>query len=240
MHLKIEPLHDKNRNCLEDNIATILNFLGESCELLYVLSWNFEFLPQYLYTTNSLGRRMYVDEKCTWQSLNIFYGIKPKYYKLSKLTQIYDIVNSSIDYGIPLLLQVDAYDLPWADAYRRYHILHYCIISGYENSKNNFLCLDPYINGKINLLNVEALNMNSKVIMLTKNKVFISERDIVSAFINQIKANMFSNIRNFAYEIKYNFDIIDEVNNIKHLYLVPFFYAITLLEFNTTEFIKNV
>lgn len=207
--------HNKNMNCQEDICSNLLSFYGYSSTNLFVSSWSFDYLE--IKTIKSIGNKIYYKH-------NSFHDIK-EYYPIlideiieNSLNRIQDAINTNN----PCILFIDAFHLPWAAAYRKHHIMHYLLIIGIE--KENLICVDPFINMKINILNIKILNIKHKIYIFKKQNMNKNTCDIITdmTLFAQKNCNV-EKMQSILSDIKNHFDIELEYGNFndENWFLVP-------------------
>jgi len=232
MLLDVKPLHDKNRNCLEDVLVSLTTWLDIEHVLMYSEAWNFIIYPSMSGLPNTLGNRIDAGWDKNWRPLEKYHGIKVTWQYLKDCNDIFERIEHNLITNHPVIVHIDSYFLPWAKAYMKLHIPHYCLVIGFAEDLSNFMCIDPYINEEVNFLSKEIL-INGKAKLITfsvnnENVISLNGQEVIKTIVQKALAKHRSKtssdlIRIFADEIKNSLDLKKEVNGNQFLFLVPFY-----------------
>lgn len=142
-NFEYEFLNDYNNFCIHNNIKLVLDYYGVKHSSLYI-----DTIP---------GIRFHVNEdepenlECIYDIdstsvLSPFDSLVHINYPKDKLDSVGNLteIKKSIDAGIPVIVMVDVYDLPYMPFYHTDHSIHSILVCGYDDRKEEITYVDWY------------------------------------------------------------------------------------------------
>lgn len=128
---QVEGIKWPGATCIENAYAALMSYYGDDCELLFGEVLGIHVNPQE-------NDRLVVEEDMPGVMEGVFY------YKRKEIPEFdYIAMKDYVDDGIPLLVEVDAFNVPYLKQYKKYHHPHTLLIHGYD--EKFFYCVDPNI-----------------------------------------------------------------------------------------------
>lgn len=234
--------HKKTNNCLDDVLENILAFHGINSVLMHLDSWNFVYLekPGAKYFGNRIN-----SNNTHWDVLSRYFPVEIQTYNSPNIKDKISYFEEEIKLG-PIILYLDAYNVPWSAISNLSHQRHYIIAC--DSVKEGVVnCYDPFITGN-------ELHSISRDIVFDKGTMFISIRksntpkrnscyELMNYMISRKRNSdkiFYDSIRDYAKDIK-NMDVELEIGNFRNLHIVPLFmqlHSITSGRYNVAQIFK--
>jgi amino acid adenylation domain-containing protein len=245
--LNIKPYHEPWRNCYEDCVISVLNWLGRGHELLYAGSWDFKFRPETEAAT-SIGRRFTHNINDGRILLEKYYGIKLIPHPEKTTAEILNIIDQELAAKRPTLLEIDSYWNPWDLWYQNKHSDHVLLVVG-VNELKELCCTDAYYSKQNQILPGENfLNGAKHCITLVMDQEYDADfdwRDTIETAVMKAKnpadsASVFEAIRNFGDIIESSFEVAKEIEGSFNFWEIPLFIGIKEIAYGRFKFGKLV
>lgn len=225
MKLNIKPLRDMHRNCYEDLIVSVLNWLGKEYEPIFSQTWGFHFDSK----KKDIGLGLDAGITSIEEMTKKYTGIEIKWvpYKMDK-----EIFFTELKNGNPIFIKTNRYYCPWSDVYKEKKSQHYCLALGF-NESGALYCMDPFYSVECALLEDEDLKYGCTEIGLIENRndnVDFNWKTILFDMTEKMKENnVFIEMRDFADKIEKlgRLDIRNIVN--EEPWLSPIFMKLRLI-----------
>ncbi len=128
----IEPITKKYYNCWVSNIATLSHYFKRSYNAIFINNLYFPhniFSEAQSHTINNLSCSL-----VQLKMLKEFHGIEISEFHPCPLSK---------NIQFPLLINVDAFYLPWTKHYQAKHLVTHCIIAQ-DKKQDQYSCVDPF------------------------------------------------------------------------------------------------
>ncbi|UOE58260.1 hypothetical protein HPB58_12925 [Priestia filamentosa] len=142
MNLDIPPIKDELHNCLESQVCTVSSWWKRDFTLMFAEYWGFSF-------ENNNQRRI---GECInpvlgqfWEPLEKYHGIHLHLLKGFNTNNLIPLLKRELSLGIPVLVSMDSYWIPWEPGFQKYSIMHTFLLTGLNEEDKVFYCTDGNI-----------------------------------------------------------------------------------------------
>lgn len=241
MH-EMNMIHKKTNNCLDDVLENVLMFYNIHSAFMHLDSWDFIYFKK----TNVKYFGDKINSNNThWDVLKRYFPVDIKTYNHSDIKEKIDYFKNEIKLG-PIILYLDAYNLPWTYASNSFHLRHYIIAN--DTLKEGLIsCYDPYTSGNERHLINESIVFGKGTIFIAINKKYMKRKitcyELLSYLVNKgrnSEIHFYSSIKNFAMDL-INIDVNLEIANYTNLHVVPLFmqlHSIASSRYNVAQIFK--
>lgn len=245
MMLDIKPQHDESRNCYEDQIATVLSWMGRNHELMFSESWGFGFKSSCNEKTKMIGKRLDSAKGNLHKLLKKYHGIEIKEHKIRDAQIFLDIMQKEIVSGLPVLLFIDSFWCPWDMNYQKKHSNHCCIVTGYDNDFKSIYCSDGFYMKYGETLAIDVLKKSYKsscsFAIINNERANVNWNDIIENALLKLHnrekhMNVFDLIRNFSTEMSSSIDLEVETKDYDEFWMSPLFSQLLQIENGRKQF----
>ena len=141
--------------CVYDNIATVANYFNVQYELMFidVLDFNSAICIN--------SDRIEITEERTdskFKRLDKHYGLVIRNKNIESFDDFVEVLKSEIIKGKPLMVGIDSYSCHWDPAYKKGHITHICLLSGFDEEEERLYFTDPFHSKKDMSLSIEEFS----------------------------------------------------------------------------------
>ncbi|WP_127572624.1 hypothetical protein [Paenibacillus xylaniclasticus] len=134
---------DNSLNCFECSIATVSNYYGIDCDLIFIPAWDFNYDTN---STLSIGKKVSLGQHYFEQIevLKKYHGLKTTFSKVP-YKEIDYVVASELELGKPVEVWIKKSSCPWDIDYGTEvnFVDHSFLIIG-KDSIGNYICADSY------------------------------------------------------------------------------------------------
>ncbi len=265
MILNVDMLHDNNRNCVQDIVATMAYYLDRRYELIFLNSLYFSFDKHVFDCTSSIGKALaHVADAESEQAemrelLADYHGIQIDVYSDIEFDKVAQLIKENINNSkIPVVLNMDCFWVPHNPNYQDIHNVHPIIINGFSGDLQSFYFTDPFFEKKDMILPkahiMEGFLKTAVVYKKTEenyydmdwkhhisksiNKLFIKCNNLDAFQQMELFANCIENSNTFKNEA--------EDSDLKHIWLVPLLSNLRDITYgrklyaNSLEFISEI
>ena len=146
MQYKLSPCAvNGSTSCFDSAISAILYNSVPSYLDLYYLFWGFIYTSKGI-SNIKLSERFMVGG--LHLQLNDFYnslfGMKIYEHPKENVSFFLNAVQQETNRGFALILSIDTYDCPWNVGYRKLHLEHFVVITGWNEEERTLLCHDAF------------------------------------------------------------------------------------------------
>lgn len=214
-------------NCIGVLLAIAARKLNTSYEMIGKGAWTFEFNQE---KDGAIGERILVNHRMDpLSSIEKYHNLQIKRHMFEK-EKFTEIIQFNLTNRNPIIINTDAYWCSWSMAYQKKYILHSFMIIDYNESTQDFTCVDPYITSdlvKIKLDDIELgirdfMTVHLAVKQINRKELFYALKED-NDYIQDKSHMMFKDIYEFGKQI----ELIDFDNECKEneqmLYAVPLF-----------------
>ena len=152
IYADIQPVRDIYSNCAQNVLMNILQWKGECPDKLYSTGWSF-FYDERCHL-REMGERVNVyrsEFRQLEECLKSQYGVEIIWHRGLASGHSRTLIDHHLSEGMPAGLLIDSYVCNWQKGYGTYHSSHMIVVIG--KHEEGFLCIDPYVSNKIELLN---------------------------------------------------------------------------------------
>ncbi|HEX2937701.1 MAG TPA: hypothetical protein VHO66_02135 [Ruminiclostridium sp.] len=257
MKLEIIPKHDQIRDCFEDLIVSVFDWLNKDCKYLFAYSWDFYYrrIEEAAKNNDTVGKILISGELSLLKEARILkevHGVELLFSRPGSHIDILNAIEKNCLKGMPTIIYIDTYYCPWDDGmYKEYHHPHFCMAVGIDRQKEEISCVDAFPINYDCILPFSDLEKGFDVCVelkiLDQNHDF-TIREILRKSIDnfEIKINgrtKIEMIRDFAFDVQNNMDIKKECQGFEDsVWQAPVFEAITNIVNGRRQFgllIKN-
>ncbi len=239
---KIIPYHDNSRNCIEDQVVSITKWFGRDFELMFTLSWGFNFFFGSKYEKLLLGEKIGPGFYDVLKPLNEFHGINSNTYNNISVQDALKILKDEFLKLKPVVVFFDSFYCPWEHNYKKTHFFHAFIINGMEEKSGNdeknknvkiFSCIDAFRMKPSEKLNFSDFNAGFQNVLITfdiienfsLNKNY---QDIIRLILKNLNYDsdhsIFKFMRLFAGEVSKSLDIKKELQASDQIWFSPLIF----------------
>lgn len=144
MQLAVKPIRRDYYSCIDGILATMANYFGKACSLMFIGYFGFEYSARKEDAT-SIGEKLSEGIQCySRYSLHRYHNLKATWHNIDNYKKLHSIIVNSLNDSIPMGVYLDSFFCPWNNAYQKFHINHYVLIIGINDVENKYICLDPY------------------------------------------------------------------------------------------------
>ncbi|MBB6698582.1 hypothetical protein [Clostridium algidicarnis] len=136
MH-SILPLNGVGRECLEDNIVTVLASMNKNYHLIYCDAWTFDFINGDKQKIETVGKCIVSDWGSIEDNSLKYLGISIKYKHIIDALEAYEVICNQIAQGKSVVFVVDVHYIEWHQI--KYH----------QNDRHALIASDIYKNGDL-------------------------------------------------------------------------------------------
>lgn len=242
MLLNVKMLHDNNRNCFQDIVATMAFYLNRRYELIFLNSLYFSFDKHVFDCTSSLGKALSNIQNIESNQAEMsklladHHGMQTDVYAGIEFNEAAQLIKENIyKFKIPVVLSMDCFWVPHNPNYQDIHSWHPIIINGFCEDFQSFYFTDPYFGKKDMILPKDHImeGFLKKAIVYKKTKEQYHNMDwkcYITKSINKLysKSNTldaFQQMELFAdcIENSNTFKNEAEESDVKHFWLIPLF-----------------
>lgn len=144
MIINVSPVVKNENTCIDAIFETIASFFKRDFQLMFLGSWGFEYNtknPNVISFGEKIGAGR---NKFSRELIYRYHGIKVTWETIDNPDLLNKIIIENIKELVPIGVYIDSYHCPWNPVYKKSHIEHYCLIIGFDQNTEEFLCLDPY------------------------------------------------------------------------------------------------
>lgn len=155
------PFSDTSvHDCYQDLIANIGQLTGRGYEMFFSDSWRFEFdLDGYLNHGGTMGEHIKIEASLSYEYMRKYHGISISQIAVDPLNSHSSAeVLLYLKEGLPLILLMDNYVIPWGKDYLKAHRPHSILVIGYDSNTHTVQCIDPMFSKKIENLPADIMN----------------------------------------------------------------------------------
>lgn len=208
--------HSKYNNCLEDVLSTFLANFEIDHKFIYIYKWNFIYYPQIKLIKTSLGSRIDSGWNTNWDALKKIYGFSITTENNLSPQQFSEKLNK---YGM-LIMNADTYNIPWSKAFQKYHMQHFCLITGIN--QKHVVIEDPYLCSEPTIVSLDIIQKINYNIITIERKIennlrcFELAHELVSGFekINHNQMNSLDSIISFKNDFSKQYNYFDDYYNV--------------------------
>lgn len=157
--------------------------------------------------------------------LEKFHGIKVEEKLYHDKENLLEIIHKILPYS-PIILFCDVFDCPWNISYKRNHIKHYILISGFDDITNRLYVLDPYSTLDQNSIDINDIVKENGYIhyfsILPTRNILLNEYHLeIANSLNHINdSGFFQNLENFYNDFETRFEEVI-LSDYKDVYAIP-------------------
>lgn len=204
MLLKVEPIRNEYFDCMDSILSTVAQYMNKPYSLMFIGSMGFEYSPIKKRAT-SLGEKLSEGVCYTPQySLEKYHGIKVSKHNADSYKYLHHLIEEMLSGNMPICVCVDRFYCPWDYAHNKFHISHYYLIVGINETKEEYICLDPNSSLEQYPLPYECLENGCREYFTFENKVSSNSSFSLSGILH---SNYFSHECSEIIEKRYS-DII--------------------------------
>jgi len=138
--INVTPVFHEEYWCFKNQIATILNHINMSHELMFLKSWKLN-----NYAKNDInGLRLRNENEIV--ALKLFHGVFFRKITFNNQKKAFSFINNELNKNRLIIAQCDNYYTPWYSQRNILHGGHFFIINGSSNDK--LFCTDAHYNKK--------------------------------------------------------------------------------------------
>lgn len=209
--IMLTPVKNSAYDCIQCSIATIGQQRKQEYRFCSLGRWGFSY---HKHADNCIGESIYPHYFRNMEMGNELFGVHLHSVEGNE-DEIMDKVVKILSGGEPLIVNGDMIHCPWYDAYQKYHLVHYYILSGYDKKKECFICVDAFITEK-------KIECAFNEIFRAQNSyytVLIDEEKNIQIYLKELrkdieyikKSRMLKEMKEFAKDIRNNLRIEDEL-----------------------------
>ena len=201
MLLTVEAIRNDYFECMDSILATIAHYMNKPYSLMFTGCMGFEYSPIKKGAT-SLGEKL-SEGAChsPKYSLEKYHGIKVSRHDADSHKYLHCLIEKMLNSEMPVCVCVDRFYCPWDYAYNKFHISHYYLIIGIDETKKEYICLDPNSSLKKYPLPWECLEKGCREYFTFENKVSSNANFSLSDILH---SNYFSHECSEIIEKRYN------------------------------------
>ncbi len=138
----IKPYFSPSNFCIENVFVSMCKELKVNYKRMYAYAWNFGYLDTEERFFNRIvpdrNRQLINFEEGV--ALESFCGFNPVWHFNQSFDNFVSIVKKELSEGRPVGLGIDIYSCYWHIFYNKFHFVHYCLITGIDET--GFICVD--------------------------------------------------------------------------------------------------
>lgn len=128
--------------CFENVFVSMCRALNVNENRMYAYAWNFGYLEtqEHFHSRIVPDRNKQLINFEEGDALESFCGFTPVWHFNQGFDHFVEIVKKELSEGRPVGLGIDIYSCYWHIFYHKFHFVHYCLITGVDET--GFICLD--------------------------------------------------------------------------------------------------
>ncbi|GLC81962.1 phosphopantetheine-binding protein [Lacrimispora brassicae] len=146
--INLSPRYSEALNCIENIIASLANYWEIDYYMMSSEVWGFSYQSfDSLSKTITFGERISTNSGDFVKLFEKHHDIKAEFYHRNscyKTEELLDMIINHTKKKIPVMISIDLFWCPWTDFYKVYHMEHYCLVVGMNDSQEQLYCFDPY------------------------------------------------------------------------------------------------
>lgn len=144
MLLTVEPIRQEYFSCIDGILATMANYFDRPYALMFMGYMGFVYVPDQQ-GANTFGEKLlYGIQRYSRYALYTYHHVKASWHDAENYTSLHDTVVQAIKQFRPIGVYLDSFFCPWNLAYQKFHINHYVLVIGFDETDAAYICLDPY------------------------------------------------------------------------------------------------
>ena len=230
--------------CLQATLKNIFDYYSIEDKFLFINDWTFIYGKK----NNNIqfGRRVKVNYNI--DILKKFYE-RGYGFKIEAREGIKDVlgqIEKEIQYGKPVLVKIDSYWCPWNRAYQKFHIDHFFVVIGINES--DFICIDSYFSDHIEYLPIKYIkHCQLGFISLESEKKKIDKTNIINLMNKSLESNKelqsIEQLTSFWLDIENGLNFREEISEYNDTRLIPLLINLKHISnsrYNYADFLKYI
>lgn len=158
-----------------------------------------------------------------------YHGVKTKLYAAKNILKNISIIEQELAGGKPVILEIDSFFCPWNIYYQHVHGIHFCLVTGLDETRQFLNCADGGLYLKNNLVLpmeqfIKGMGYCITYELTPQTRNDVDWADTIQQLVLKLKStHTFDDIRAFGNAIRSSLNLEKEIQGYDDVWYVPLF-----------------